>query len=108
MDGLNGLNGATVNGLSPEDLSLRKIGRRQAQRHRLHRAHDCLRNRVADFSCATNRVVCGRGVKEPLDERFTIAVGLTQTRDEHGRAPGLSDPVRRAIGDGMPKQSPSR
>ena len=52
---------------SPELKPLSKIGRRQAQGHRLHRAHNCLRNRVADFSGATNRVVCGRGAKESLD-----------------------------------------
>jgi hypothetical protein len=43
-----------------------------------------------------------------LSERFTIAVGLTQIGDKHGKKPGLSDPVQRAINKGRGKGNPER
>jgi hypothetical protein len=43
-----------------------------------------------------------------LTERFTIAAGLAQIGDQHGKKPGLSDPVRRAINESRGKGNPER
>jgi hypothetical protein len=50
----------------------------------------------------------GAQLQTMLSERFTIAVGLTQIGDQHGKKPGLSDPVRRAINEGRGKGNPER
>jgi hypothetical protein len=64
---------------------------------------------VSQISIARLIGSCADAVlKSRLAERLTIAVGLMQSRDEQGRAPGLSDPVRRAIDQGRGEGSPQR
>jgi hypothetical protein len=102
------MNGAVVYGLSPEDLAYAKLA--------------AGREKDIDFVQGTiqhgivSQVSVGRLIgscadpqlQARLSEGFTIAVGLTQVGDKHGKTPGLSDPVRRAINDGRGKGNPER
>jgi hypothetical protein len=103
-----GMNGASVYGLSPEDLAYAKLAAGRPKdiefvggmiRHEL----------VSQISVGRLIGSClDQELRRRLSERFAIAVGFTQNRDSRGKTPGLSDPVRRAIGGEAPEQSPGR
>jgi hypothetical protein len=102
------MNGATIYGLSPEDLAYAKLAAGRPKDIDLIARMIAYRI-VSEISVARLIGSCADEVlKSRLAERFTIAVGLTQSRDEQGRAPGLSDPVRRAIDEGRGEGSPER
>jgi len=102
------MNGAVISGLSPEDLAYAKLAAGR------EKDIDFVRGMVQHG--IVSQVLVGRLIgacPDPqlqirLSERFTIAVGLTQIGDQHGKKPGLSDPVRRAINEGRGKGDPER
>jgi hypothetical protein len=103
-----GMNGASVCGLSPEDLAYAKLAAGRSKdiefvgamiRHEL----------LSQISVGRLIGSClDQELRSRLSERFAIAVGLTQNRDSRGMKPGPSDPVRRAIDRGAPEQGPGR
>jgi hypothetical protein len=102
------MNGATIYGLSPEDLAYAKLAAGRPKDIDFI-ARMIGYKIVSQVSIARLIGSCAdAGLKSRLAERLTIAVGLTQSRDEQGRAPGLSDPVRRAIGEGRGEGGPER
>ena len=102
------MNGAVVYGLSPEDLAYAKLAAGR------EKDIDFVRGMIQHG--IVPQVSVGRLIgscPDPqlhtrLSERFTIAVGLTQIGDKHGKKPGLSDPVRRGINEGRGKGNPER
>ena len=104
----DGMNGATIYGLSPEDLAYAKLAAGRPKDIDFIAGMIGFKI-VSQVSVARLIGSCADQVlKSRLTERFTIGVGRTQTPDEHGRAPGLSDPVRRAIDEGRGEGSPER
>ena len=102
------MNGAVVYGLAPEDLAYAKLAAGR------EKDIDFVRGMIQ--LGIVSQVSVGRLIgscpdaqlQTMLSERFTIAVGLTQIGDRHGKKPGLSDPVRRAINEGRGKGNPER
>ncbi|HYZ73800.1 MAG TPA: DUF6036 family nucleotidyltransferase [Chthoniobacterales bacterium] len=102
------MNGAVVYGLSPEDLAYAKLAAGR------EKDIDFVRGMVQHG--IVSQVLVGRLIgscpdpelQTRLSERFTVAVGLTQIGDQHGKKPGLSAPVRRAINEGRGKGNPER
>src|SRR5580692_1170974 len=102
------MNGAVVYGLAPEDLAYAKLAAGR------EKDIDFVRGMIQHG--IVSQVSVGRLIgscsdpqlQTKLIERFTIAVGLAQIGDKHGKKPGLSNPVRRAINEGRGKGNPER